>query len=400
MTANACVPLLGIYSSLLLAGVSARLARSGPRCASRTRIAGSIAACLGLLSTSAAHAEPEASAELRGLGLNWVRLAGAEQCIASAELMNRVETLAGRILFVRSGEAALSIDGYVLPVAEPKGWAVKLALSTAQGVVLGTRDLGVLPGADCHVIDQAVELLIHVTLDADGTLDAGIPLSATTRRVIDDAVGSEPIDPDPTLLPVAVRAAAPPARTAAAAATRLAAAPSNPAAAGSPTGGVLFDLAGASGLGQLPGLGLGAALHAALIAQGGWLLEVGFGAWPKRMLADRAGFELQMGSLSVCPWQLFSMLALCVGAEYGSMTVVPGASLKHAVASSRAVFDLVGSSVLRIRLGTQFFVRGALGLAVPLLVNDYEYTAFSGTQRVFRMSPVAGRLEVGFGMRL
>jgi hypothetical protein len=399
MAANACVPLLSIYSPLL-AAVSARLARSWRRYACRARVGGSIGACLGLLATSAAHAAPEAPSELRGLGLNWVRLEGAEPCIASAELMNRVETLAGRILFVRTGEAALSIDGYVRPVAEPRGWAVKLALTTAQGTVLGTRDLGVLPGADCHVIDQAVELLIHVTVDADGTLDAGIPLSAATRRAIDDAVGSEPIDPDPTQLPVAVRAPAPPSRASAPRAARLATAPGNPTADVSATAGVLFDLAGVSGLGQLPGPGLGGMLHAGLITRAGWLLELGFGAWPKHMLADKAGFELQMGSLAACPWQLFSMLALCVGTEYGSMTVLPGGSLKHAVASSRAMFDLFGSSVLRVRLGTQFFARGALSLVVPLLVNDYEYTAFSGTQRVFRMSPVAGRLEIGFGMRL
>ena len=111
--------------------------------------------------------------------------------------MQRVETSAGRILFARSGEAALSIDGYVQAVTKPRGWAVKLAVSTAQGEVLGARDLGVLPGDDCKVIEETVEFLLQVTLDADGTLDMGIPLSASTRRAIDDAIGGVSSDPDP-----------------------------------------------------------------------------------------------------------------------------------------------------------------------------------------------------------
>src|SRR5690349_8115883 len=99
-----------------------------------------------------------------GLGFNWVRLPGAESCIGAGELMQRLEARAGRIMFVRAGEATLSLDGYVQPVAgPPHGWAVTLEVSDAQGKVLGHRDLGVLEGEDCSVVAQAAELIFDLT---------------------------------------------------------------------------------------------------------------------------------------------------------------------------------------------------------------------------------------------
>jgi hypothetical protein len=54
MAANACVPLLSIYSALLT-GVFAQLARPLRRCLFRARVGGFIGACAGLLSTSGAQ---------------------------------------------------------------------------------------------------------------------------------------------------------------------------------------------------------------------------------------------------------------------------------------------------------------------------------------------------------
>lgn len=356
-------------------------------------------ACAALLPGSVAQA-----AEARGLGLNWVRLEGAEKCLSAAELMNRVETRAGRILFVRAGEALLSIEGYVRRVDDPQGWAVRLALSTPQGEVLGARDLGVLPGDECSVIDEAVEFLIHVTLDADGTLDVGMPLSAATRQVLDAAVGNEPIDPDPAQLPVAPRAASPVPRI-----ERPAARPAGNAVVAPGVPGernwATLDATGAAGLGQLPGVSLGVALHATLAARNGWLLEVGFASWPKvdaRATGGRGvtGFQLQIGSLAVCPVQFVSALALCAGAEYGALNATPSGAVANGVSSSRAIFDFFGAAVLRVELGALFFLRAALTLAVPILRNDYVFAAAESTPRVFRTAPALGRLELGLGLRL
>ena len=338
-----------------------------------------------------------------GLALNWVRLEGAEDCISAAELMQRVETNVGRILFVRSGDAALSIDGFVRPVSKPLGWSVQVSVSTPQGEVLGRRDLGVLEGAACSVIDQAVAFLLQVTLDADGALYVGIPLSDEARRAIDDAIGGVSSDPDPQQL----LAAAPEVEGRELSVSKPAPQPlpTEPTTLASQRA-LRLDLSLAAEAGQLPGLGFGVAAHAEQVLDSGWSIALGFTGWPGRnavVQEGRAVLELFAASLLVCPLRFAALLSLCAGAEYGRLSARAQRFKFNAPTSNRASFAVLATGVLWLELWGPLALRGELGLAIPLLRNDYVFSSVTGVEHereLFGTAPVSARLELGLGLRL
>jgi hypothetical protein len=357
--------------------------------------------------SSARSTRAEAQAQGSGLGFNWVRLAGAESCVSASALMNRIEARAGRILFVRAGEAALSIDGYVQPVAgPPAGWAVALELSDASGRVLGHRDLGVLTGADCSVVASAAELIFDLTVDPDGVLGTGMPLAPETRQLLDQLLRAEPIDPDPATLPVP---ALPPAR-ARGATSRAARVPIRRAsepeeAIEAPKALAIWLHAAALGsFGDLPGLGWGLGLRGTSTTALDWLLELSFATFPERSRpladGDEVRFTAQLGALALCPLRLSSAFALCAGAEYGRQNVEPSGLVGGSVPANEALLDVLAYALFRVTLFGPVSLRASATVVAPLLRNDYRYSAAAGQVRVFRMLPVAARLELGLGVGL
>jgi hypothetical protein len=284
-------------------------------------------------------------------------------------------------------------------------------VSQPDGRVLGSRDLDVLVGDDCRVIDEAVEFLVHITLDADGAFNMGIPLSAEARLLLDQAVGNEPFEGDPLILllgikPTSSRSAPKPTAPppSAAPAAQPAAQPEPPAAG---PGSALFDVSGAAGIGRMPGVSFGLALHVSLLTRAGWTLELGLAVWPARTVeADgsphgHADFDALIGSLAICPWQFWQALALCAGAEYGRMGVAPsGFDSRSQVSSSNALFDAFGSGVLHFQVAGPLQLRGALVVSVPIIRHEYVFETSMGTQRLFRTSPVLAHVELGLGLSL
>jgi hypothetical protein len=252
--------------------------------------------------------------------------------------------------------------------------------------------------------------VIAVTLYPNtGLPDAGIPLEPGTAHNLDALFGVEPTDPDPAALPVAAPAdpvASRPAPTPGADAT-VAVGPS----AGAPTTHrqiqLGIDLVGASGLGQLPGIAFAAGARVRLVIEPAWPVELGVnGFFPTtEQAADgsagQARFDLMLASLATCPWQpdWLPGLALCAGAEAGRLRVQPTAfEGKNARAVNDAVADLQGSAVLHLRLGSMLRLRAALTALLPLLQRSYTYQAPDGTSaRLFRMTQIAGRAEIGMG---
>jgi hypothetical protein len=349
-----------------------------------------------------------------GLGLNWVRLPGAESCISASDLMNRIEARAERVLFVRAGEAALSIDGYVQPVAgPPAGWAVTLEVSDAEGHVLGHRDLGVLAGPDCTVVAGAALLIFDLTVDPDGVLDTGIPLSPDTRRLLDQLLKRDEIDPKPDELPVHhdQSAAPPPGRVAAPGKPARQREPERepepaPPLATTPASPTWLHLSALGSFGELPGVAWGLGVRATLPTTQGWLVELSLSAFPERpeplehAAGAEAGFSAQLGALALCPLRPTAALALCAGAEYGRQAIAPSGLAGPAEPADKALVNVLAYGLLRADLLGPLSVRASAAVVAPLLRNDYRYTAQPGEQRLFRMAPVAVRAEVGLGLGL
>jgi hypothetical protein len=363
--------------------------------------------------TSQGHAQ---TALRVGLGLNWVRLAGAEQCIASVDLMNRIEQRAGRILFVRTGEALLTLDGYVRPASAPEGappgadgapygWTITFEVSDARGKVLGRRELGVLVGADCSVVSSAADLIVDLLLDPEGVLGVGIPLEPETRRLLDELLHGEPTELDPSTLPQAKPATI----TARPAAKRqvtapVAAEPVEEAGGYAYKEPVTLAATGVLMLGTLPGVAKGVALHIMFPTRMGLAFELGLLTVAEQSVASTGEvpgetfFSQQSASLVVCPPRLFSVLLVCGGGEYGRQSVSASGFGRLRDVAGRDLFDLIAQGTLRLKLLTWLFVRASAAVLFPLLRHDYQYDSRQGDQRVFSISPVAGRAEVGFGL--
>jgi hypothetical protein len=347
--------------------------------------------------SSLGHAQHAARA---GLGLNWVRLPGAESCIASVDLMNRIEERVGRIIFVRTGEAVLTLDGYVRPASTRDGWLVTFEISDAKGNVLGRRELGMLEGTDCKVVAEAAELVVDLTLDSDGLLGSGIPLEPATQRQLDELLRGEPSELDPTTLPSTRPAPSPePARS------LEAASPAAPSAADEARRDeVALDVAGVAMLGTLPELAPGVALNLSIGAGSGWALELGLLTLAEQDVQTpprdhgRASFGYQALSLTLCPPRLIPLVDLCGGAEYGRQAVSSAGFRSIREVQSREAIQLVAHAALRVDLFSGLFLRASTALLVPLVRHDYVYDSRAGDLRVFRTAPIAGRAELGLGL--
>lgn len=365
------------------------------------------------LGASALYAQPSSRP---GLGFNWVRLEGAEACVSSVELMNRIEEHAHRILFVRTGEAVLTLDGYVRPasLANPAGapelvtsrWAVTFEISDAQGKVLGRRDLGVLEGADCEVVARAAELIFDLTLDSDGVLGTGIALAPDTQRLLDELLHGEPTQLDPSTLPATVVVAsegkAPLARTS----PRPRQQPAPPREGTTDDEKVTLDLAGVAMVGVLPEIAPGIALNVIIPTGALWQLELGLRTLAEQSMqaqlrdGGEASFGLQSASLLLCPRRMFSLLLACVGAEYGRQSVVASRFRSTRRPESSDLFNLVAQSALQLDLLSWLFLRASAALLVPLIRNEYVYDSREGDVRLFRAAALGARAELGLGLRM
>lgn len=365
------------------------------------------ALCGGASST---HAQPTSRV---GIGLNWVRLEGAEGCVSSVDLMNRIEEHAGRILFVRTGEAALTLDGYVRPGNSAQGaftgaaggasWAVVFEVSDAKGNVLGRRDLGMLTG-DCSVVTQAAELIFDLTLDPDGVLGVGIPLEPRTQRLLDELLRGEPFDPDPRTLPSGARNQKP--RASAVNNRKPKREAPRPTSEAADTEPVTLDATGVMTLGALPRIAPGVGVHVTIPTRIDWLIELGVLALAEQTVAAASGdigqvtFGLQAGSLAVCPPRLLTLLFLCAGAEYARQSISASGFSTVRDAPSRALLSLVAEGTLRFELLSWLYLRASTAVLVPLVRHEYVYDSRRGERILFSIPPVSGRAELGLGVTL
>ncbi len=367
------------------------------------------------LSLALAIAAAPAAAQAHGLGLNWTRGEGAEACLSAAQLMARIETRAHRILFERARDAPLSLDGYVRRITHPAGWLVTLELSLPDGQVVGRRQIGPLDGDDCSVIEPALDLAIDLALDPDGTFGNGTPLSPEARALLSSLFTDDPDPPPPAPSPAAapalkdppaLRWAPPPLRKPKLTRSDPAPVPTDRPAQpfSSPFAALFLDASGTAGVGELPGAGLGVAVHAALATRSGWSVELGFSAQPRAVKTaslqrGRVVFDLEKGSLAACLQTLWSSLAACAGGEYGRLGVAPSGFVHDGAASSQRALDAFVASVLRIGLAGPAYLRGALLFDVPLIRNDFLVETSTGSTRWYRSGPVQARAELGLGAR-
>ncbi len=127
------------------------------------------AALLGsvlLFASSPAAAQPG-----RTSSLSWLRMPGADACIATQALARSVEERLGRHVFVSASAADVSVEGRVEKRGKGAGWHAVITIRDAKGALLGTRDVE-RQDASCETMNEPLALIIAVMIDPDVNLTA------------------------------------------------------------------------------------------------------------------------------------------------------------------------------------------------------------------------------------
>ena len=349
----------------------------------------------------------EVRASERSAALNWVRLSGAEACIGAAELAERVEQRLERSVFVVDSAARLSVDGAVQPSVT--GFTVQLALSDRAGRVLGRRAIQ-SSAADCRQLDEAIVLVIALTLSPDRGLfpKGGIVLDGTTERLLQELFRDEPAElhvdelqarpaSEPTALgpvpPIVTRAARDHAPQPVAGAARTQ---------------VNASIAGVVALGQLPGLAPGIEFALTVVPVDFWALQLTAAYLPKqtrRAVALSSGatsFDSSQAAVALCPWrtdQALLRMQLCAGLGLSLLRVVARGYAEDSgrrldpIPSGQAQFDL------QLKLWGRALLQLGAGLAVPFIQYSYAYQDLDGQPKpLFRVAQASARLGIGLGV--
>lgn len=103
--------------------------------------------------------------------LSWLRMPGADSCVATQALARAVEDRLGRSVFVSAAQADLSVEGRI---ERKKGtWHATIIVRDAKGMTLGTRDVDRKVGledASCDGMTEPLALIIAVMIDPDAAM--------------------------------------------------------------------------------------------------------------------------------------------------------------------------------------------------------------------------------------
>ncbi len=318
--------------------------------------------------------------------LSWVRLPGAESCIATQALSRAVEDRLRRPVFVSPSNADLSVEGHVERAG--KGFRAEVTVRDAQGATLGKRELQ-SPGAACSGLDEPLSLAIALMIDPDAdrpkpAVDAGAPDAA-----IDAAAPVATATATATVVVVERQIVV----------EKPVPAPKKP--------GWLFDgTAGlAAGLGMLPKFSFGLAAQAILEPPKFWGLHgavAGFG--PSEVPTENGGSSV-LGTVwlegGLCPVHLHGREVhfwSCALAEIGFWNV-QSRGVNRAEDTLRLLIGMGANARVSLHLIGPFVFRVGLTLSVPFARQVVAVrTSSGGSSEVLSPFFFNGYLDAGFGL--
>lgn len=336
-----------------------------------------------LLSASTA-----ARAEGRTSSLSWVRLPGADACVATQDLARDVEARLGRAVFVSAAQADVSVEGHIEPNRGGPGFHAVVSLRDGKGALLGTREL-TKKETSCDEMRAPLALVIAVMIDPDA------------------ALAPKPETPPPPPLPppeptVIVKEKTVYVEVPTKDAQPKPATPVQPKPA---TWETEVDLGFASSLGLFPSAGAGTGASAVILPPRGPAFSIDstyfFGTDASAERGAKATFSGGIGALGVCPlavrrdaYSVYGCAALGLGA----------------VDVKTTGFDTFGNTS-RVMFAPSLDLRGSLRIVGPLRAylavsalfpvtrDSFVYDRADGSQaRIFQASPIAGKAAAGLGV--
>lgn len=328
-------------------------------------------ACAAFLAVSG---EARAEGSTRTSSLAWVRLEGAESCLAGSSLAQRVEERLHRKVFVSASDADISIEGSIGP-APKAGFHAVLRVTARDGTILGTREVDTR-SAQCDAIDEKLSLIVSVLIDPDASAadeppavapapPAPVPTAPRERVVVVHDKPAPPVEPWHFTLTVA-----------------------------------------ATGLtGLQPGVGFGVAPSVMLRPPGFWSVRMGGGltasSTTSAVRGASAEASLAHGVLALCPLDASKgrlEATACVGALVGALRS-RGVGFDTTASTSSLVAGPLAGGRLTATLFGPLVAYVAADLVVPVAHAEVGYRTPLGEGTLFRTSSVAGMGELGVGVR-
>ena len=310
------------------------------------------------------------------LGLNWMRLPGAESCIDAGQLARNVERHLGRSVFVSPVVATRIIEAWVEP-ARP-GWHVGLRASNADGNTLGQREL-TSTDASCSSLDRALVIAVGLLAqEAEGpTIAEPDPLLSTAPLAI---------QPRPTeVAPPPMRPDVPPPA---------------PLIRGSELRaelGPAFDL----GWGVLPRTAVGLGMRAAIHLPRWGTIDVGSRLWFPQAegSADaRGSFSRMDFSAGLCPFVTASDAAsvgFCAGV-IGGVVTAQGTGTGGSETLHRPLLETYGRLLGHLRVIAPLWVTGSATIGAPLTRWTFYHRLGDGSETdVWAIPALTGGAEIG-----
>ncbi len=322
----------------------------------------------------------EAGARARTSSLSWVRMPGAEGCVATQALARAVEERLGREVFVSAAQADVSVEGRVAPKKAGGGWHAVVTVRDAQGALLGTREVD-RPDASCESMTSPLALVVAVMIDPDAALG---PKPAPPK--------DEP-PPPPTVIVKREQVFV-------------------PVAVPTPPDPQPFRFEGSAAmtgaLGFLPGPAVGLAALGLLEPRKA-IPFIGFGGYWFDNAAKAEGgasnsFSVFLLGSGFCPlWHhgKGAHLYACALGHLGLLRSHTTGFTASRADESHVVWN--GGLDLRatILVVRPFAVRAGAQAMIPILRDKFTYTRADGAETdLFRMSPVVGMVDLGIGLAL
>jgi hypothetical protein len=375
-----------------------------------------------VLAAARALAQPK-----HGVALNWVRLHGAESCVAAAQLAERVEGRLERKVFVLDARAAISIDGHVSPRAEG-GFEAQVAVLDAEQRVLGQRALE-SRSADCRELDEALALVIAITLMPQSASQPGvsIDLAPGTDQLLSELFESEPttLDPGDVVQTGKSEADRPddvgrPREAGGGDLPPLAAGPDGASphvssGAGSPDPRpratveserrtFAFGAGPLLSAGYLPGLTVGVEVNALVSLPVLWPLRLAavlLAPHERVSGAARTRFSLRQLALALCPWQTGDALRLqvCAGLSLAQLLADSDGYAVGGGERSDLMLDANALLELRWRVWSHAILQLGLAASLPFIQRTYVDQALDGQpETLFRTAQVCAQARFGVGV--
>ena len=340
-----------------------------------------------LAAASFAGAE-EGASRARTSSLSWVRLPGAEGCVATQALARAVEERLAREVFVSAARADVSVEGRV-QAKRGGGWHAVVTLRDAKGALLGTRDVD-RPEPSCDAMTAPLALVVAVMIDPD----AAIGRKPDPVPPKPDAPPSAPAPP-PTVIVQREQVFVPvpvPAR------------PDDEPPAFRFEGSAAMT--GALGFLPNPAVGLAAV---GLLEPRKAIPFIGFGGyWFDQTARAETGaasaFSVFLLGSGFCPlWHhgKGGHLYACAVGQLGLLRSHPTGFTPPRPDDSHIVWN--GGLDLRatILVVKPFVVRMGAQAVIPILRDRFNYSRADGTEgELFRMSPLVGMVDLGIGLAL